>query len=413
MSLLTVVSLLFIITATFSYLNIKFIKLPGTIGVMTVAILVSVLILIASKSGKGVGMTIVRFTQSIDFSKVLLDLMLGFLLFASALHFEFAKLKEQRRAIFTLSTLGVIISTFLFGLLLYGGLQALGIGMPLIYCFVFGAIVSPTDPIAVGAILKKSRIPGRLETIISGESMFNDAVGLILFVTLLGIAETPGVGISWGATARLFGTEVIGGVGIGMLMGYLGYRVMRSIDDFQTILLLSIALVFGIALLAVKFHASTPLAMVAAGLVIGNHDFGEEHHAHKYLVQVWKLIDEMLNTILFVMIGLQLVVLPFLHNYWLVGLLAIVILLIARLASIVLPAIIVVKKTSPGNLAILTWAGLRGGISVAMALSMQESDYREIILAATYFIVIFSVIFQGLTLNKVIAFATKKAPQIV
>ena len=402
MNLLTVLSLLFIITALFSYLNIKFIKLPGTIGVMSVAIVASVIILIASKSGTGFGMTVIRFTQSIDFSKFLLDLMLGFLLFASALHFEFAKLKEQRRAIFTLSTVGVIISTFLFGFLLFGVLNLLGIAVPLIYCFVFGAIVSPTDPIAVGAILKKSRIPARLETIISGESMFNDAVGLILFVTLLSIAETPDATFSWGGTAKLFGQEVIGGVGIGMIAGFLAYQLMKTIDDFQTILLLSIALVFGIALVATKLHASTPLAMVAAGLVIGNHDFGEERHAHKYLVEVWKLMDEVLNTILFVMIGLQLVVLPFLQNYWVVGLVSIVLLLIARFASILLPAIFVVKKTSAGNLMILTWAGLRGGISVAMALSMAESDYKEMILAATYFIVIFSVVVQGLSLNKVI-----------
>lgn len=408
MDILQIIGLLVIVSAVFSYVNEKFIKLPGTIGVMTIAIIVSLLVLILGKSDKGVAGTITSLTHSIDFSKVLLDVMLGFLLFASALHFDFQKLKQQRRAIFTMSTIGVIISTLVFGFLLDGATTLLGIDMPLIYCLIFGALISPTDPIAVGAILKKSKIPGRLETIISGESMFNDAVGLIIFVTLEGIASTSeAAGFSWRSTLHLFGQEVIGGVGIGLIAGYLGCKLMRSINDFQTILLISIGLVFAISAVATRFHASVPLAVVAAGLVIGNQNFGKHNAVHKYLTEVWKLLDEVLNTILFVMIGLQLVTLPFLNNYWFIGLLAIVVVLIARLSSVVLPAIFVVHKPSPGNLAILTWAGLRGGISVAMALSLPPSAYREPILAACYFIVIFSVIVQGLSLNKLVSIAIK------
>ena len=407
MDILTIVTLLIIISAAFSYLNVRFLKLPGTIGVMTVSIIVSLLILVAGKTDTGISGTITSLTKSINFSTVLLDVMLGFLLFASALHFDFKKLKEQRRAIFILSTIGVIISTAIFGSLLYGACLLIRIDLPLIYCMIFGALISPTDPIAVGAILKKSKIPARLETIISGESMFNDAVGLILFVTLLGIADSSEAGFSWGNTAKLLGQEVIGGILIGLITGYLGFRLMRSIRDFQTILLISVALVLGISVLANRLHASVPLAVVTAGLVVGNQDFGAENLAHQYLVQVWKLLDEVLNTILFVMIGLQLVVLPFLNNYWLIGMLAIVVVLIARLISVLLPAIVLVRKASAGNLAILTWAGLRGGISVAMALSLPESDYREMILAACYFIVIFSIIVQGLTLNKVVTAAVK------
>lgn len=409
MDILQIVGLLIIVSAAFSYLNVRFLKLPGTIGVMTISIIVSLLILIVGKSDRGITGAIKTLTHSIDFSRVLLDVMLGFLLFASALHFDFARLKQQRRAIFGLSTIGVIISTAVFGFLLYGISFLIRIEIPLIYCLIFGALISPTDPIAVGAILKKSKIPARLETIISGESMFNDAVGLILFVTLLGIADSSEAGFSLAHTARLFGQEVIGGLAIGLAGGYLGFRLMRSINDFQTILLLSIALVFSISAVATNLHASVPLAVVAAGLVVGNQNFGKDNAAHQYLVQVWKLLDEVLNTILFVMIGLQLVVLPFLNNYWLIGMLSIVLVLIARLASIVLPAILFVHKASAGNLSILTWAGLRGGISIAMALSLPESDYREMILAACYFIVIFSVIGQGLTLNKVVTLVTKKS----
>ncbi len=249
--------------------------------------------------------------------------------------------------------------------------------------------------------IKKSKIPPRLETIISGESMFNDAVGLILFVTLLEIAN-QNVSFSLGATLRLFAQEVIGGVVIGLAAGYVGYRLIKSISDFQTIFLISMALVLGVSVIAGKIHASVPLSVVVAGLVIGNKNFGKGHPAEQYLSQVWHLLDDILNTILFVMIGLQLVLLPFLSKYWLIGLLSIVIILIARVVSVSLPAFFMLRKLNFGNLSILTWAGLRGGISVAMALLLPPSDYQKIILSCCYFIVMFSVIVQGLTLNKVV-----------
>jgi CPA1 family monovalent cation:H+ antiporter len=409
MDILTIIAFLVVSSALFSYLNVRFLKLPGTIGVMAVSIAVSLLVLIAGKSGTGISGTILTITRSINFSKVLLDVLLGFLLFASALHIDVKRLKTQRRAVFGLSTIGVVISTAAFGFLFYGAAKLTGIQVPLIYCFIFGALISPTDPIAVAAILKKSKIPARLETIISGESMFNDAVGLILFVTLLDITDTSTPEFTWAHTGLLFSQEVLGGVVIGLAFGYIGYRLMRSINDFQTILLLSVSLVFGISVLAQKLHGSVPLAVVAAGLVVGNHDFGKERAAaHQYLVQVWKLIDEVLNTILFVMIGLQLVVLPMLSNYWVIGLLSIAACLLARLISIMLPAMLLVREVTAGNLSILTWAGLRGGISIAMALSLPSSPYREVILAACYFIVLFSVLVQGLSLNKVVAVAVKR-----
>jgi CPA1 family monovalent cation:H+ antiporter len=232
--------------------------------------------------------------------------------------------------------------------------------------------------------------------------MFNDAVGLIVFVTLLDITNENTPAFSVQTTLSLFTKEVIGGIALGIIMGYLGYRLIRSIRDYQIIFLISLSLVLGISILANKFHFSVPLSVVPAGLLIGNGNFGKGHPALKFLNPIWKLLDDVLNTILFVMIGLQLVLFPFLSNYWLTGLLSIGAILIARMISILLPAIFLLKKVNFNSLAILTWAGLRGGISVAMALLLPPSPYRDIIISSCYFIVVFSVIIQGLTLNKII-----------
>ncbi len=403
MDLLTIITILLCISAIFSYLNERFIKLPGTIGVVTISVVVSVLILIAGKTENVLAKTIIRFAGSINFSRVLLDVMLGLLLFASSLHFDYHKLKEQRWPVVLLSTLGVIISTIAFGGLFYFIIQLLHIKIPFIYCLIFGALISPTDPIAVGAILKDSKISPKINTIISGESMFNDAIGLILFITLLTIADQSGPTITIGGITTLFAEEVLGGIAIGLIAGYLGYRMIKSIKSFQTILLISVALIMAISVIAHQLHASIPLSSVTAGLIIGNESLDKRHIADKFLSRIWQLLDDVLNTILFVMIGLQLVVMPFVNNYWLIGFISIIVILIARLISVSLPAVFLLRKISFSNLSILTWAGLRGGISVAMALSLPESPYREIILSSCYFIVIFSIIVQGLTLNKLVA----------
>jgi CPA1 family monovalent cation:H+ antiporter len=339
---------------------------------------------------------------------VLLNIMLGFLLFASAFHFDYQKLKKQRLPVFLLSTLGVIISTGVFGGLFYLVITlVLQVHhIPFIYCLLFGAIISPTDPIAVGAILKNSKIPPRLDTIISGESLFNDGVGLILFVIILEITKKSG-STSSVEIIQLFAREVLGGIIIGLISGYLGYWLIKSIKDFQTIFLISIALVLGISVIAVKFNTSIPLAAVTAGLIIGNKSPGKKNIADQFLGKIWKLINDILNTILFVMIGLQLVTMPFLRDHWITGLISILILLIARVVSIAIPAFFLLRKLNFSNLSILTWAGLRGGISIAMALMLPESPYRQMILSGCYFIVIFSIIFQGLTLKKVVAIAVR------
>ena len=407
MNLLTIITILIFISAVFSYLNERLIKLPGTIGVVTISVVVSVVILIAGKTSNGITATITTLAHNIDFSKVLLDVMLGLLLFASALHFDYQKLKEQRLLVLVLSTIGVIVSAGVFGGLLYLVIQFLHIDIPLLYCFLFGALISPTDPIAVAAILKKSKIPARLHTIISAESLFNDGFGLVLFVIFLNFADQTRTNLTTSQIVNLFTREVLGGIGIGLVMGYVGYRLMKSIKSFQTILLISLALVLGISVIASQFHASIPLAAVAAGLIVGNKS-PDKNIGNRFLRRIWQLIDEVLNTILFVMIGLQLVVMPFLHNYWLIGLLSIVIILIARIVSVSLPAIVLLRKLNFGNLFILSWAGLRGGISIAMALSLPDSPHREVILSSCYFIVIFSIIVQGLTLDKAVQILVKK-----
>ena len=402
MDLLTIITILIIISAAFSYLNVRIVRLPGTIGVVTVSIAVSVLILTAGKADSALAITFTDLAKNINFSKVLLDVMLGFLLFASALHFDYRKLREARAAVLILSTLGVIVSTGLFAIVFYGAAHLLHIRIPLSYCLVFGALISPTDPIAVGAVLKNSRIPPKLHTIISGESLFNDAVGLILFVIFLQIAGDPDAEVSFKAVLKLFELEVLGGVAIGLVAGYFGYRLIRSIQDFQSIFLISIALVLGISAAAHQVHASIPLAVVTAGLIIGNQTRDKRKLTNQFLNQVWHLIDEVLNTILFVLIGLQLIVIPFVSLYWHIGLISIFIALAARMASLVLPVAPVLRRVSFGNLYILTWAGLRGGISIAMALTLPPSRYKDLILSSCYMIVIFSVVIQGLTLNKVI-----------
>jgi monovalent cation:H+ antiporter, CPA1 family len=408
MDILSIITVLIIISALFSYLNERFIKLPGTIGVMTISVVVSIIILILGKIGDEKSNLMTRLAHNIDFSKVLLDVLLGFLLFACALQFDYPKLKALRRPVLILSTLGVLVSATIFGGLFYGVAFLLHLNIPLIYCFMFGALISPTDPIAVSAILKNSKIPPKLETIISGESLFNDAVGLILFVTLLGIANQSVVGFSMASTLRAFGMEVVGGIVIGLTLGFVGYRLIKSIHDYQTIFLISLGVVLGISVVANRFNASIPLSAVTAGLVIGNNSFGKAHPANQFLNRIWQLLDEVLNTLLFVMIGLQLLILPFLQNYWLIGLCSVVIILIARMISVSINAFFELRKINFTNLSILTWAGLRGGISIAMALSLPLSTYREIILSCCYFIVIFSVVVQGLTLNKVVARAVAK-----
>ncbi|QHV97639.1 cation:proton antiporter [Spirosoma endbachense] len=411
MDIFTAASALVGISALLSYVNARFVRLPGTIGVVVLTLVLIVLVLIVGNVSSGFARMLIGITEQIDFSKTLLDVMLGFLLFAAALHFDLDDLKQQFRPVLILSTVGVLFSTALFGIGFYFLTNAFGFPVPLVYCFLFGALISPTDPVAVGAVLKDSPIPRRLETIITGESLFNDGVGLVLFISLQEVAD-PSVNFFLSDAILLFCREVFGGISIGLLMGFVAYRLIKVSDDFHTVVLLSLALVMILSVVANALHVSVPLAEVSAGLLLGSRLPGADkiNSPKFYLDRFWHLIDEILNTILFVMIGLQIVVLPFLNNYLLIGLATVVLAIVARSLSILLPYLLQfqLSRLKPGSLRILTWAGLRGGISVALALSLPDSPYRELILASCYCIVIFSIIGQGLTLKKVVNSVAKK-----
>jgi len=406
MELFIIITLLVIVSAIYSYLNARFIKLPGTIGVVSIAIGVSVVTIIIDRLSPGAAHYLTSLSKNINFTSTVLNIMLGFLLFAGAFNLNNRKLKKEMVPVLILSTFGVVLSAAIFGALFYGATILFHVQVPLIYCFLFGALVSPTDPVAVGAVIKGSKLPQNLETIISGESLFNDGVGLVLFITILEFTESGTDHVDFAKTATLFVREVFGGIALGITAGFIAYHLMKSITDFQTIVLVSLGLVMGISVLAADLHVSIPLAAVSAGLFAGNRSINQDssEHSHQGLEKFWQLIDEMLNTILFVMIGLQMVNLPYIDNYWLTGGIAILAILIARWLSIMLPLTFLRRSLNVNysSINILTWAGLRGGISIALALALPITPYKHTILSGSYFIVIFSIIVQGLTLNKVI-----------
>jgi CPA1 family monovalent cation:H+ antiporter len=413
MHLFLIIALLIIVSAIYSYINARYLKLPGTIGIMSLAIVGSMLTIAIDNLNPGIAKYLTILSKNINFSATVLNIMLGFLLFASAFNLNVRKLKKEMRPVLILSTLGVILSTAIFGTILYFVTGFIDIKIPYIYCLMFGALVSPTDPVAVGAIIKRSNLPTNLETIISGESLFNDGIGLVLFITLLEITQSGVNDIDFGKAAIMFVQEVFGGIGMGVISGYIAFRLMKSIDDFQTIVLVSLGLVMFNSVMATFFHLSIPLSVVTAGLLAGGRSINADikDHSHEALEKFWTLIDEMLNTVLFVMIGLQMVNLPFIKNYWITGGIGICVILIARWLSIMLPLIFLRHSlnVSYANINILTWAGVRGGITIALALSLPASPYRHFILSGSYFIVIFSIIIQGLTLNRMINASFKKA----
>jgi CPA1 family monovalent cation:H+ antiporter len=407
MDLFLIIALLVIVSAFYSYINARFMKLPGTIGIITIAIVVSLGTIAIDKLDPDVAHYLTILAKNINFSGIVLDIMLGFLLFAGSFNSNTKRLKREMRPVIVLSTLSVILSTVIFGSLFYGAtLLFHNVNIPYVYCLLFGALISPTDPVAVGAIIKNSKLPQNLATIISGESLFNDGVGLVLFVTLLEIINSGINHLIITNTALLFVREVFGGIALGVILGFIAFRLMKSISDFQTIVLVSLSLVMSISVLAAYLHLSIPLAAVSAGLFTGHQTINadEKERSHEALEKFWQLIDEMLNTILFVMIGLQMVNLPYITNYWVTGAISIVLILAARWLSILLPLTFMRRTLAVNysNINILTWAGVRGGVSIALALSLPFGPYRHIILCGSYFIVIFSIVIQGLTLNRII-----------
>ena len=407
MDLFTVIAILTTICALFAYVNFRYVKLPTTIGLMLIALLSSIAILIIGEFSPTVLEAIEGLVSQIDFPQVLLEVLLSFLLFAGALHTDMALMREQKWSILSFATIGVLISTFLIGALFYYILPFTGFAIPFIHCLLLGALISPTDPIAVLGILKQAKIPKNLEIVITGESLFNDGVGVVVFLTILEVATMGETAeISPGEIALLFGQEVGGGLILGGVLGYVTYKMMKSIDHYQTEVLLSLALVMGGYALAASLHLSGPLAVVVAGLFIGNKGRSEamSNQTVEYLDKFWELVDESLNALLFVLIGLEIVIIPYLDNYWLAGVLGIGIALFARFVSVYVPILALRRSVNfmPRTPLIMTWGGLRGGISIALALSLPAAMNKDIILSITYCIVIFAILVQGITLGPIV-----------
>ncbi|WP_306352981.1 cation:proton antiporter [Flavobacterium sp. '19STA2R22 D10 B1'] len=397
-------SVLIVLASFFSYLNIRFLKLPSTIGVMLIAMASSILLVVGGNIFPNTLTDFSKLIAEVDFTEVLMGAMLNFLLFAGAIHINLIDLREQRLPIIVFSTASVIISTFIVGTILFYVFPFINIEVPFIYCLLFGSLISPTDPIAVLGILKQAKVPKSLETKVAGESLFNDGVAVVVFAVILQLAQGSSTDISLGNISWLIVKEAFGGFLLGILLGLGASNAMRKIDDYKGSVLITLSVVMGGYLIAHAMHISGPLTMVAAGLMIGN--YGKKTAmspiTKDYLNKFWELIDEILNAILFLFIGFELLLIPNIGSYWLSGLLCIIIVLFSRFLSIWLPTLIIPfkEKFNRGTIKILVWGGLRGGVSIALALSIEEGPNKQLILAITYFVVVFSIVVQGLTIGK-------------
>lgn len=407
MQILNSIAILITLAALFSYINYRFIKLPATIGVMLIALLMSILLIIIGKMGWPELFIYAEalLLHGIDFHQALMQGMLSFLLFAGALHVNLNELAKQKWIVLFLATVSVVVSTFLVGGLSWLVLSAFNLDVPYIYCLLFGALISPTDPIAVIGILKSAKVPRSLEIKIAGESLFNDGVGVIVFLMLLGMLM--GDQVSMGSViGLLFVQEAIGGLVFGLVLGYLVFSMLGTVDHYQVEIMLTLALVMGGYALAMQLHVSGPVAMVAAGLVIGNHGrkLAMSDATRERLNNFWELVDEILNAVLFVLIGLEVLILPFKLEFILATLAIIPLVLAVRYTSVSIPVKLLdkLRSFSPRAVEIMTWGGLRGGISVALALSLPLGPAREVILTITYLVVAFSILVQGLTIGSLV-----------
>jgi CPA1 family monovalent cation:H+ antiporter len=406
MGLFDIVAVLFVLTAVFSFINYRTIGLPPTIGVMAVSLLASLGVVGMGALGlESLRQEAALILKQVDFGEALLHGMLSFLLFAGALHIKLENLGGQKWFIALLATAGVVASTFLVGGLAFMTLSSLGIPTPFLYCLLFGALIAPTDPVAVLGILKTTDVPKDLETAIAGESLFNDGIGVVVFAIILELARGSGDATA-GKVLSLFLREAGGGALLGLGAGFLSYLMLKQIDNYQIEVLITLALVTGGYALADQLHISGPIAMVVAGIFIGNHGraFAMSPTTRDNLDTFWELMDEILNALLFMLIGLEVLVMPFNPGFVAAGVMAIGISLLARWATVGATTAVLrpFRSFRPGAVRILTWAGVRGGIAVALALSLPRGPERNAILAMTYMVVVFSIIVQGLTLGALV-----------
>lgn len=415
MEVYNIITILVVFAAIFGYINHRFIKMPGSIGIMTLSIFASLIILALGNVFPNMFKKIAEGVANIDFQSIVLRIMLSFLLFAAAIQTDIKTLQKERSAIITFATVGVLISTVLIGFLLYFVIKQVGLNVDLLYCLLFGALISPTDPIAVAGILNKSNIATSLKIRISGESLFNDAMGVVLFITFFELAQIGIENVTFWDITWLLTREIAGGILLGVGLGYLGFWALRSIDNYVVEVMITLALVMGGYLLADSIEVSGPLSIVIAGLFTGNKIMDEvmSDTTRDYLGKFWEMIDAVMNAILFLLIGLTMLVIPFNGTLLFIGCMAILIVLFGRLLSVSLPIFIIRNKKTFNRtvIPVLTWGALRGGISVALALAVPKYMYGEMFVSITYIVVLFSIVVQGLTVGPFAKRLREKFPE--
>jgi len=401
------------LSAVFGYINHTMLRLPHTIGLVIIALAASLVIILFDylmPSSRISGM-VTEVLNGIDFHETLMHGMLSFLLFAGALHVDFSVFRARSKAITVMASAGTVISTFVIGCAMWWVFEWAGVDMPFIWALVFGALISPTDPVAVLGLFKSVSVPDTLEAKMSGEALFNDGVGVVVFTVVLGVAVgggSHGGEATFSQVAGLFLMEGVGGAALGLIAGYAGYRAMFHIDEHNLEVLITLAVVTVTYAVANRLHMSGPIAMVIAGLFIGNKGmkYAVSENTRDYLKKFWELIDEILNSVLFLLIGLEVMVVAERIDYPKVALATIPCVLFARWISVYLPIAVLSRRDSftRGAVPVLTWGGLRGGIAVALALSLPKNEYKPIILTITYAVVLFSIIVQGLTIKALIGY---------
>jgi len=404
MDLFNIITYLLVLSSIFGYINIRFLKMPATIGLMVLALAFSILMLLINYMNPAIFQTAENVIKQINFSEVVLNVMLSFLLFAGAMHTDSSLMRKERRSILLFSLFSILISAIIIASLLYGVILLTGNKFSFIYCLLFGVLISPTDPIAVLGILTKAHVPRRIEINIVGESLFNDGIGVVLFLIILQIINEGVDKVSLSGVILLFIQQAIGGLLFGFVIGYITFILLKPIDHYETEVMITIAMVMGGYYLANKLHVSGPLAMVVAGLFTENRirHYAMSSTTSLYVDKFWELIDVLMNAVLFVLIGLRLLVLDYKNIYLFIGIAAIPIVLFARYISIRLPLLLSNKWIRLDRRAqlLMTWGGLRGGLAIAMALSITNEPHKDMIVFITYIVVLFSILVQGLTVGK-------------
>ncbi|MFC2111525.1 cation:proton antiporter, partial [Bacteroidota bacterium] len=417
------ITLLIVMAAAFTLINVRYLKLPSTIGLMILALCLSLFVVLGEVVFSTLNSLAHTIMSEYKFSDVLFKVMLSFLLFAGALEVDLKKLGEEKWPILILATAGTLLSTFIVGTAMYFLLPLIGLNIAYIYCLLFGALISPTDPISVLAMVKKTKVSKNLEMQISGESLFNDGVGVVVFLTILHVAQAGVEHFQFGSALLLFVQEVFGGIILGLVFGFIGFKLLDIIENKYTEIevLVTLSMVLGGATVAEMLHISGPLAMVTMGIIVGREGRSEElaNVTGEYVYKFWHLIDEAMNAILFILIGLQIIVIAWELDFFIAAAIAIGVVLTARFLGVGIPitGIRIFKKVPKFTVRVLTWSGLRGGISVALALSLydlaegQVDNYvLDLIIAMTYSVVLFSIIVQGLTVKKVFKIYDQKNP---